>query len=173
MIDDLKIIDSELQKYSEELASRPQIVVANKKDALDPAITDVAAFEKYVEETGRKLFYISAATGEGVRELVRAVRSELDRLPPLTVYETEYTEQDDIRPDDQPTVTATKNGDVWEVEGAWLYKLMGRINFDDRESMAYFDTMLRKYGIYDQMEAQGVCDGDLVSLYGFEYEYVK
>ena len=173
VIDDLKIIDSELQKYSEELASRPQIVVANKKDALDPAITDVAAFEKYVEETGRKLFYISAATGEGVRELVRAVRSELDRLPPLTVYETEYTEQDDIRPDDQPTVTATKNGDVWEVEGAWLYKLMGRINFDDRESMAYFDTMLRKYGIYDQMEAQGVCDGDLVSLYGFEYEYVK
>ena len=97
----------------------------------------------------------------------------LDTLPPLTVYETEYTEEDDIKPDVTPTVTVTKEDGVWNVEGQWLYKLMGRINFDDRESMAYFDKMLRKYGIFDQMEAQGVCDGDLVSLYGFEYEYVK
>ena len=173
VIDDLKAIDEELYKYSPELASRPQTVVANKVDALDRDVVDVDAFEKYVANTGRSLLYISAATGEGVKELVRFVKTELDRLPPLTVYEPEYTEEDDIKPDETPTVTVVKEGGVWNVEGAWLYKLMGRINFDDRESMAYFDKMLRKYGIYDQMEAQGVCDGDLVSLYGFEYEYVK
>ena len=172
-IDDLKAIDEELYKYSSELASRPQIVVANKTDALDRETVDVNAFEKYVQSSGRSLLYISAATGEGVKELVRFVKNELDKLPPLTVYEAEYTEEDDIKPDEEPTVTVTKDGDVYNVEGAWLYKLMGRINFDDRESMAYFDKMLRKYGIYAQMEAQGVSDGDVVSLYGFEYEYVK
>ncbi len=173
VIDDLKAIDEELYKYSPELASRPQIVVANKTDALDKDIVDVEAFEKYVSGTGRSLLYISAATGDGIKELIRFVKAELDKLPPLTVYEPEYTEEDDIKPDETPTVTVTKDDGVWNVEGAWLYKLMGRINFDDRESMAYFDKMLRKYGIYDQMEAQGVCDGDIVSLYGFEYEYVK
>jgi GTP-binding protein len=173
VIDDLKAIDGELYKYSPELADRPQIVVANKVDALDRDTVDVDAFEKYVLSSGRSLLYISAATGEGVKELVRFVKNELDRLPPLTVYEAEYTEEDDIKPDEEPVVTVTKDGDVYNVEGAWLYKLMGRINFDDRESMAYFDKMLRKYGIYAQMEAQGVNDGDLVSLYGFEYEYVK
>lgn len=173
VIDDLKVIDEELEKYSPELASRPQIVVANKVDALDRDIVDTEAFEKYVTSSGRTLLYISAATGEGVKELVRTVKKELDTLPPLTVYEAEYTEEDDIKPEDDPTVSVVKNEGVWEVEGAWLYKIMGRINFDDRESMAYFDKMLRKYGIYDQMEQAGVKDGDLVSLYGFEYEYVK
>lgn len=173
VIDDLKAIDGELYRYSPELAARPQIVVANKTDALDRDAVDVDAFEKYVSGTGRSLLYISAATGEGIKELVRFVKTELDTLPPLTVYEPEYTEEDDIKPDEEPTVTAVKEDGVWNVEGAWLYKLMGRINFDDRESMAYFDKMLRKYGIYDQMEAQGVRDGDIVSLYGFEYEYVK
>ena len=173
VIDDLKAIDEELYKYSPELASRPQIVVANKTDALDKDIVDVEAFEKYVSGTGRSLLYISAATGDGIKELIRFVKAELDKLPLLTVYEPEYTEEDEIKPDETPTVTVVKDDGVWNVEGAWLYKLMGRINFDDRESMAYFDKMLRKYGIYDQMEAQGVCDGDIVSLYGFEYEYVK
>ena len=147
--------------------------MANKVDALDRRIVDVDAFEKYVAGTGRSLLYVSSATGEGIKELVRFVKSELDKLPPLTVYEAEYTEEDDIKPEAAPEITVVKNDGVWCVEGAWLYKLMGRINFDDRESMAYFDKMLRKYGIYDQMEAQGVCDGDIVSLYGFEYEYVK
>ena len=172
-VDDLKAIDAELEKYSPELASRPQTVVANKTDALDRDAVDVDAFESYVASTGRSLLYISAATGEGVPELVRYVKNELDKLPPLTVYETEYTEEDDVKPEGSPEVKVTKEDGVWNVEGAWLYRLMGRINFDDRESLAYFDKMLRKYGIYDQMEAQGVCDGDIVSLYGFEYEYVK
>ena len=171
--DDLKAIDEELYKYSPELAERPQIVVANKSDALDRNTVDVDGFEKYVAGTGRSLLYISAATGEGVSELVRFVKKELDTLPPLTVYEAEYTEEDDIKPDAAPVVTVTRDEGVWNVEGEWLYRLMGRINFDDRESMAYFDKMLRKYGIYEQMEAQGVSDGDIVSLYGFEYEYVK
>ena len=172
-VDDLKAIDAELCKYSPELSKRPQIVVANKVDALDRSAVDVDGFEKYVASTGRSLLYISAATGEGLKELVRFVKKELDTLPPLTVYEAEYSEEDDIKPELTPTVTVKKEDGVWNVEGEWLYRLMGRINFDDRESMAYFDKMLRKYGIYDQMEAQGVSDGDVVSLYGFEYEYVK
>ncbi len=172
-VEDIKTIDKELEKYSPELAQRPQILVANKTDALDKSVTDIEAFENYAAKTNRAVVYISAATGEGVKELVRFIKTELDRLPPLTVYEPEYDEEEEEIKEITPTVTVTKREGVWEVEGQWLYRLMGRINFDDRESMAYFDKMLRKYGIFAQMEEQGVCDGDIVSLYGFEYEYVK
>ncbi len=172
-VEDIKTIDKELEKYSPELSQRPQILVANKTDALDKSVTDIEAFENYAAKTNRAVVYISAATGEGVKELVRFIKTELDRLPPLTVYEPEYDEEEEEIKEITPTVMVTKREGVWEVEGQWLYRLMGRINFDDRESMAYFDKMLRKYGIFTQMEEQGVCDGDIVSLYGFEYEYVK
>lgn len=174
VVEDVKTIDGELKSYSEELYSRPQIIVANKCDALDRDNVDIGAFEKFASDTGRAVYYISAATGEGVKELIYAMKERLDTLPPLTVYEAETDEEELFesgRRDE--SITVKRNNGLWEVEGEFLYTLMGRINFDDRESMAYFDRMMRKYGIFESMEKQGVKDGDTVSLYGFEFEYVK
>lgn len=173
VIEDIKTIDGELESYSAELAARPQLIVANKCDALDRDITDVSAFEAYASETGRDIAYISAATGEGVKELIYLMKKKLDVLPPLTVYETEVTEDELFDSELDEGVTVTRKDGVWEVEGELLYRIMGRINFDDRESMAYFDRTMRRYGIFESMEKQGVKDGDTVSLYGFEFEYIK
>lgn len=173
VIEDIKTIDGELESYSAELAARPQLIVANKCDALDRDITDVSAFEAYASETGRDIAYISAATGEGVKELIYLMKKKLDVLPPLTVYETEVTEDELFDSELDEGITVTRKDGVWEVEGELLYRIMGRINFDDRESMAYFDRTMRRYGIFESMEKQGVKDGDTVSLYGFEFEYIK
>lgn len=173
VIEDIKTIDGELESYSAELAARPQLIVANKCDALDRDITDVSAFEAYASETGRDIAYISAATGEGVKELIYLMKKKLDVLPPLTVYETEVTEDELFDSELDEGITVTRKDGIWEVEGELLYRIMGRINFDDRESMAYFDRTMRRYGIFESMEKQGVKDGDTVSLYGFEFEYIK
>lgn len=175
VIDDIKTIDGELKKYSPELAARPQLLVANKLDLLDREKVDISAFEAYAESTGRKVIYISTATLEGVKELVRFVKAELDKLPPLTIYEPETNEEEEtdvaLKPEDD--ITVRRENGVWYIEGDYLYRLMSRINFEDRESMMYFDRTMRQKGIYAKMESLGVSDGDTVNLYDFEFDYVK
>lgn len=173
VIEDIKLINHELKKYSEELASRPQIIAANKSDMVAPDAEHIKDFEEFVSDMGYGLVYVSAITGNGLDELIRKTSAMLADLPPLTIYEPEVTEEEFITDDDDKTISVRYEDGVYFVEGKWLYKLMGRINFDDRESMAYFDKMLRKYGIFDQMEANGIKDGDTVNLYDFEFDYIK
>ncbi len=172
-IEDIKMINEELRKYSEELADRPQIIAANKCDILDPDTEDEtkATLEAFAEELGYEVMYISAASGDGVKPLCRRVYEMLQELPPLTIYEPEYEEviEEPARPDD---ITATKDGDVWVVEGEWLKWLMSGINFDDRESFMYFEKMIREKGIIQKMRELGIADGDTVSLYDLEFDFV-
>lgn len=169
--DDLITINTELEKYSPDLASRPQIIAANKCDILDRELVDIAKFEKFCEGHGYDIVYISAATGEGIPELLRKVYDRLQTLPPVTVYEPEYEEEviGELVPTD---ITARKEGGVWFIEGAWLRRLMEGVNLDDRESMNYFDRTLRQNGIYDKMRELGVADGDVVNLYDLEFDFV-
>ena len=169
--DDLITINTELEKYSPDLASRPQIIAANKCDILDRELVDIAKFEKFCEGHGYDIVYISAATGEGIPELLRKVYDRLQTLPPVTVYEPEYEEEvvGELVPTD---ITARKEDGVWFIEGAWLRRLMEGVNLDDRESMNYFDRTLRQNGIYDKMRELGVADGDVVNLYDLEFDFV-
>ena len=169
--DDLITINTELEKYSPDLASRPQIIAANKCDILDRELVDIAKFEKFCSEQGYEIVYISAATGEGIPELLHKVYDRLQTLPPVTVYEPEYEEEvaGELIPTD---ITARKEDGVWFIEGAWLRRLMEGVNLDDRESMNYFDRTLRQNGIYDKMRELGVADGDVVDLYDLEFDFV-
>ncbi len=172
-IEDIKLINNELAKYSDELAHRPQLIAANKSDMLDFDAEYVKEFEKFVKENGWGLVYVSAVSGLNLDKMVTMTANALEKLPPLTLYEPETSEEVELEEEDDKTVTVKYEDGVYFVEGKWLYKLMGRINFSDAESMAYFDRMLRKNGIFDQMEAQGIKDGDTVNLYDFEFDYVK
>ncbi len=170
-IEDIKMINTELERYSPELATRPQIIVANKVDALDRDAVDIPAFEKYVADSGRELFYISAATGEGLDELVSAVAKRLTELPEIKVYEREEFEEEVV--DSGKETVIRRQNDTYYVEGEWLYNLMGQINFDDYESLNYFQNVLKKSGVFEALEAKGCKDGDTVSMYDFEFDYVK
>lgn len=171
-IDEVEMINAELDKYSPELADRPQLLVANKVDALDREAVDIPAFEHFAEVNGWELFYISAATGEGVDALLRRTAELLETLPPMKVYEREYAPEDAYVGGGKET-TIRRENDTFYVEGEWLLNLMGQINFDDYESLNFFQRVLRRSGVFDALEEKGCRDGHTVSIYDFEFEYVK
>ena len=173
-IDDIETIHGELEKFSPELATRPRIIAANKYDSLDREVVDVDAFEKYVKENGWDLIYISAYTGENTEILVEKIDKMLETLPPLTIYEAEYTEEDAMYNEEEDhAVTITRDDDgTYVVEGEWLYNLVGQVNFEDRESLMFFQRVLLKSGVIDKLKAAGCQDGDSVSMYDFEFDFV-
>ena len=171
-VQDVLAINEELSRYSEKLAALPQIVVANKCDALDEELVDKAAFERFVAENGWELFYVSAATGEGLDALVKRVAAVLPTLPPLTVFESEIEEEPEEEIDPRE-ITIRRQNDDFFVEGKWLVDLVGSINFSDYESLAYFEKTLIRHGVIKALEEKGCTDGCTVHIYDFEFEFVK
>ena len=172
-LSDMLKINEELAKYSEELSHRPQIVVANKIDSALEEDTPVAEFYRYLEEQGIKHVSVSAVTGEGLEELVRLTAECLKELPPLTVYEPEYIPEEHIADAAEITETTVRceNG-KYVVEGQWLFNFMGQINFSDYESLNFFQRVLVKNGVIDKLREAGVEEGDTVSIYDFEFDFV-
>mgnify|MGYP003182629406 FL=1 len=169
-VEDFEAINAELAQYNADLASRPQLVAANKCDLLEPGNDNLERLRAHVEAKGLKLFELSAASTQGTRELMRAAAGELAHLPPVTVYEPDYVPPEpEIGTADD--VQIRRDGDVWIVEGDWLAKLVATVNFSDYESRMYFDRCLRSAEIFDRMEAMGVQNGDTVSIYDIEFEY--
>ena len=171
-VDDFEKINEELRQYSPDLAARPMIVAANKADLLPPDSDNLERLKAYVEAQGYEFYVISAATTQGTRELMKTIAGKLAALPPVTIYEPEY-----VKPlaeaGDANDLRIERYDDLWVVSGQWLQKLLNDINFDDYESRMYFDRQLRKSGLFDRLEEQGIEDGDTVSIYDFEFDYTK
>ena len=168
---DFDAINAELKQYSPELAQRPQIVAANKVDIM----TDnsfLEALRSHVEALGYPLLTISAAAHQGTRELVFAIANRLRELPPVAVYQPEYVKRPPKVDMTQPLDITVEDG-VYLVEGPWLQRLIANTNFGDYESRLWFDRMLRESGLFDRLEAMGIRDGDLVSMYNLEFEYQR
>ena len=171
-VEDMKMINRELERYSPALATRPQIVLANKVDMLDRETVDIPAFEAFVEKNGWALIYVSAVTGEGLDEMIRLAADMLRELPPMLVYECEYAPEDAYVGGSKET-TIHRENDTFFVEGDWLFNLMGQINFEDYESLNFFQRVLKNSGVFDLLEEKGCTDGMTVSIYDFEFDYVK
>jgi len=167
-LQDILKINAELEKYSPELASRPQILVANKID-LDYTEEHLAEVKAYAEEQGCELFLISGGLSEGVGELMKAVSAKLQELPPLVYYEEEYVEMPDTN--DMSVKVEVVNG-VYNVIGEWLIRLCNDINFDDYESLQFFQRVLRDKGVIKALEDAGIQEGDTVSIYDVEFDFM-
>ena len=169
-IEDFEAINNELREYSPELAERPQIVVANKTDILPEGSELLSDFRDYVTELGYEFFEMSAATHSGTSQLMKAAAERLASLPPIKIYEADYVAPE-IVIDTSAEVSIEQYDDVWVVEGPWLEKLIATINFTDYESRMHFDRILREAKIFERMEAMGVKDGDVISMYNLEFSY--
>ncbi|MEG1593513.1 MAG: Obg family GTPase CgtA, partial [Oscillibacter sp.] len=169
---DFDAINAELAQYSPELATRPQIVAANKMDIMEHS-ENLEALRAHVEAKGYTLFEMSAAAHLGTRELMLKTTELLSSLPPVTVYEPEYVKQPPVVDTTTPLLIEQTEDGTWVVEGPWLQRLMGNINFEDQESRMYFDKTLRESGLFERMEEMGVKDGDAVTLYNYEFDYQK
>ena len=168
---DFEAINQELREYSPELASRKMLVAANKVDIMeDPSLLE--RLRAHVEGLGLELFEISAAAHQGTRELVKRAAQELAQLPPVAVYEPTYVE----RPPEVDTtgeVNIQEFDGTWVVDAPWLQRLIANVNFSDYESRNWFDKILRQSGLFDKLEAMGIRDGDIVSMYDLEFEYQR
>ena len=169
-VEDFDTINAELHEYSPELASRAQIVAANKCDLLGDDRENIDRLREHVEALGYEFFEMSAATHNGTHELVSVAAAKLQELPPVIRFEADYVPPEPVI-DTSEQLTIEQFDDVWVVEGAWMQRLLGSINFDDNESRMYFDRVLRESGVFERMEAMGIKDGDTVSIYNLEFEY--
>ena len=172
-IEDFEKINYELQNFDEGLACRPQIVAANKCDMATEE--QIAAFESYIEKQGLPFFRISAATTEGTRELVNAVWSKLQELPPVKVYEPTFVKPDPaLQAENARQFTIEKGDDgIFYVDAPFMEQVMQSVNMDDYESLQYFQRVLRESGIIDKLEEMGVQQDDTVDLFGFQFDYVR
>ncbi|MDR0861311.1 MAG: GTPase ObgE [Oscillospiraceae bacterium] len=171
-ITDFETINAELKSYNPELASRPQIVAANKADLLPDDSEVFANFKSYLNERGYEVFELSAAIHQGTRELVGAIAARIAALPPMTVFEADY-----IPP--APTLgtaaelTIEVLDDVWVIEGQWLQRLVANTNFTDNESRMFFNRSLENSGVFARLEEMGIAEGDTVSVYSLDFEWRK
>ncbi|MBQ4050342.1 MAG: GTPase ObgE [Oscillospiraceae bacterium] len=168
-VDDFELINYELANFDAELASRPQIVVANKCDlATEEQIAD---FRAYIEEQGLPFFEISAAAHQGLKELIDRIAADLQTLPPVKTYEPEYVRPEVTVGQDRSFHVEVEDG-VYYVDAEWLDPIMATINPEDYESLQYFQRVLRESGIIDKLDEMGVEEGDTVDISGFQFEYI-
>lgn len=170
-IDDFEAINSELEKFNPELAKCPQIVAGNKIDlATDEQLS---TFRKYIEDKGLQYFEICAPIKHGTKELIDAAAKLLDTLPPVKRYEAEEIPVSMLEEKSKKDgFTVTVHDDVYIVEAEWLYRILCQTDLDDYESLQYFQRVLQSSGIIDELKNKGIHEGDLVSIYDLEFEYV-
>lgn len=168
---DFESINAELEKFNPELASRPQIVAANKTDMASPE--QLAAFRGYIEEKGYPFYEICAPIGEGIEPLVYAISQKLDTLPPIREYEVDHVPLEERERLARNVFDIHVEDGVYIVEADWLMPALGMVDMDDYESLQYFQRVLRQSGIIDRLEEMGIQEGDTVSILNFEFEYIR
>lgn len=170
-IEDFDIINAELSRYNMELEERPQIVAANKTDI----IQDEDVYNEFLEEMenrGYKVFSISAATGQGVDELMKYTYEELSKLPPIVVYEPEMDINEEEYILDEKGFEITRENEYYVVSGSWIEAVGGSINFDDSESLQYFQRALLNRGVIDALVEAGIKEGDTVIIGDLKFDFV-
>ena len=174
-VDDIYKINKELEAYNPEIAARPQLIAANKIDCIfeDGEENPVDRLRAEFEPKGIKVYPVSAATGQGIRELLFGIRQLLDESPAeRIVFEQEFFPEDELIYEELP-YTVEKEKDVYVVEGPKIEKMLGYTNLDSEKGFAFFQKFLKETGILDKLEEAGIQEGDTVKMYGLQFDYYK
>ena len=175
-VEDIRKINAELHAYNPEIAGRPQIIAANKIDAIyreEGQESPVERLKREFEPEGIPVFPISGVTGEGIQELLYEVSRRLDELDDEPViFQQEYFPEDELIYEDLP-YTVEKEDDIYVVEGPKIEKMLGYTNLDSEKGFQFFQKFLKDTGILEELEAKGVQEGDTVRMYGLQFDYYK
>ncbi|MBQ3638962.1 MAG: GTPase ObgE, partial [Clostridia bacterium] len=169
-IEDFQTINAELERFDPELSKRPQIVVANKIDLASDE--QLQRLRDFIEAQGLPFYTMCAPIAEGTRDVVNAVAAMLKTLPPIRRYEREEIPREIFEKKKDTGFTITVRDDVYFVEATWLLKILQRCDLDDYESLQYFQRVLETSGIFDALREKGIREGDTVSIYDLEFEFV-
>jgi len=176
-IEDIYAINKELEAYNPDIAKRPQVIAANKIDAIyaEDEENGVEAIKKEFEPKGYKVFPISAVTGSGVKELLYHVYEMVQSIgEDVTVFEQEYFPENHTGYSDLPyTVVYDEEEEEYVVEGPRIEKMLGYTNLDSEKGFSFFQNFLKDTGILDELERLGIQEGDTVRMYGLSFDYYK
>ncbi len=170
-IEDFEIINKELEKFDPELAKRPQIVVANKIDLCEDG--QLERLEKYFSENGYEFHTMCAPIAEGTDKIVSAIWNKLQTLPPIKQYEAESIPLEMFEKTNDKGFTIRVEDNIYFVEAPWLLKILNQTDLDDYESLQYFQRILISSGIIDALHDRGINEGDTVSIYDLEFDFVN
>ncbi len=169
--EDFEIINAELKKFNPELAERPMLVAGNKCDLASDE--QVEAFKQFVEGKGYEFFPMMAAIRYDVDPLLKRITELLSKLPPVVRFEPEPLPVKPLEEIGRNEVKVTNRDGVFVVEGEWLLQVINSVNFDDYESLQYFQRVLIKSGVIDALREAGINEGDTVSIYDIEFDFVE
>lgn len=171
-IDDIRKMQHELGEFNPELLKKPQIIAANKVDALYDN-DDLELIKAEFEPEGIKVFPISAVARTGLKDLLYHIDSVLKSMPKEhIVFEQEYFLTDLEKAAEPIVVTAEEEG-VFRVEGSRVERMLGYTNIEDEKGFIFFQNFLEKEGILAELEALGIEEGDTVKMYYLEFDYYK
>ena len=169
--EDFRVINEELQKFNPELSQRPMLVAGNKCDlATDQQVAD---FQAFVEAQGYQFFPIMAPIRHGVDELLNAISAALAKLPPIRQFAPEAPALAPVETLQRGQVEVSQQDGVYFVKAPWLLKIMNTIDFDETESLQYFQRVLIQTGVIDALRDAGCQEGDTVDLYDLEFDFVE
>ncbi len=169
--EDFEKINLELRRFNPELADRPQIVAGNKIDLASDEQRE--EFRKYIEAQGYEYFEMCAPILEGTKEVINAVSRMLSTLPPIKRFEREEIPLETLISKQNTGFSITVEDDVYMVEAPWLIRIICHTNLDDYESLQYFQRVLISSGIIDALKEKGIQEGDIVSIYDYEFEFMN
>ena len=170
-LEDFDKINEELSLYNERLSHRPQVVVANKMDILeDESVYD--EFKTELEGRGYKVFKMSAATRDGVDDVIAYVSQLLNEVEDveLVTEDEMYKPELDTSNEDEGLTVEIEDG-IYVVKGKSLRRIMYSVNFEDMESIQYFQKAMESEGVFDKLREMGIEDGDTVKIYEIEFEF--
>lgn len=174
-IADIRAINRELEAYNPDLLKKPQVIAANKIDALYGGENDVIdCLKAEFEPEGITVYPISAVSGQGLKELLYAVKALLDAIHETpVVYEPEYDPSLNYFKNEAYTVAVSPEDGAFVVEGPKIEKMLGYTNIESERGFLFFQKFLKEQGILAELEEKGIQEGDTVRMYALEFEYYK
>lgn len=175
-VEDIYKINKELEAYNPEIAARPQLIAANKIDCIYNDDDPISRLKEEFEPKGIKVYPVSAATGQGIRELLFGIKELLNQCPAKRItFEQEFFPEDVLITENLPytIVKAENDPHIFIVEGPKIEKMLGYTNLDSEKGFAFFQRFLKDGGILEELEKAGIEEGDTVRMYGFDFDYYK
>ncbi len=173
-IADIQAINRELSAYDARILEKPQVIAANKMDAVYGDENEIIqALRAEFEKDGIQVFPISAVSGKGLKELLYHVEQLLETCSKEPViYEQEFDPAIRFLKDEPYTITRADDA-AFVVEGPKIDKMLGYTNIESEKGFLFFQKFMKEQGILKELEQRGIKDGDTVRIYGHEFDYYK
>lgn len=169
-LEDFDKINDELKLYNEKLSTRPQVVVANKIDIMEDE-SNFENFKNELESRGYKVFKMSAATRQGIDDVIAYVSQLLKEVEDVELVSEEEMYRPELVEQAEEGLEVEIEDGVYVVTGKALRRIMYSVNFEDMESVQFFQKSMESQGVFDKLREMGIEDGDTVKIYDIEFEF--